>query len=180
MVLRTKRASVLVVALVVVVVVALSIGLWGAVGSASPKKDNPDNDKGHSTLTVVTKSPRQIRVIDIGAQGPSQGDLRVVKAPLYNETGRNKVGRFDQYGILTDPADESAEKVHMVQRTSTYTLPGGEISTQGPASYTRFDHPSPKGVDAVIGGTGNYAGVRGEVRYETRGTKAISTFHFID
>ena len=179
MVLSRKRVSVL----VAMVVAALGIGLWGVVGFASPKKDNDDghhnSDKGRSTLTVLTKT-REIRVIDLGPQGPSQGDMRIVNAPLYNETGRKKVGRFDQFGVVTDPADESAEKVYMVQRSINYTLPGGEISTQGPASYTRFDRPSPKGVDAVIGGTGNYAGVRGEVRFVARANKVISTFHFID
>jgi hypothetical protein len=36
------------------------------------------------------------------------------------------------------------------------------------------------GVDAITGGTGKYAGVRGERRFEMRGNKVISTFRFID
>ena len=36
------------------------------------------------------------------------------------------------------------------------------------------------GADAVTGGTGKYAGVRGEVRVQTRENKVITTFHFVD
>src|ERR687893_507148 len=48
-------------------VAALGIGLWGAVGFASPKDNDDghhDNDKGHSTLTVLTKT-RQEKVVDL-------------------------------------------------------------------------------------------------------------------
>ncbi len=183
MLLSKTRVSVLLVAMVVGLA-ALGISLLGAVGSASPK-DNDDghhntSDKGHSnTLTVVTKT-REIKVVDLGSQGPTQGDIRVVNAPLYNESGKKKVGRLDQFGVLTDPADDPAEKAHMVERTFTYTLPGGEISVQGLAPYPKLDRPTPKGVDAISGGTGKYAGVRGEVSTQTRANKVISTFHFID
>jgi hypothetical protein len=71
--------------LVALEVAALGIGLWGATGFASPK-DNDDghhnNDKGRA-ITVLTKT-REARVVDIGPRGPSQGDMRVVNAPLYN------------------------------------------------------------------------------------------------
>jgi hypothetical protein len=162
----------------VVAVMALGIIVVLRAVSASPN-DKDHNNKGHSTLTVVTKN-RQIEVVDLGAQGPTQGDMRVTNALLYNDNGREKVGRFDQFGVMTDPADEASEKAHMVERTFTYTLPGGEISAQGLAPYPKFDSPTPKSVDAISGGTGKYAGVRGEVSLQTRGNKVIHTFHFID
>jgi len=46
-------------------------------------------------------------------------------------------------------------------------------------AYPKLSEPSPRSVDAITGGTGNYAGVRGERRFETHGTKVIITFHFI-
>ena len=170
-----RRVAVL-VAMVAMVVVALSIiGVLGAVGSASP--NNNPNAKAR-TLTVVTK-PREIEVVDLEPPGPSHGDLRVVNAPLYNESGKERIGRFDLFCVTTDPADEPNERAHMVECTYAYTLPGGEISAQGVRAYPKLSEPVPRSVDALSGGTGKYAGVRGEVHVETRGTKVTSTFHFI-
>ena len=165
--------------LVALVVAALGIGLWGAVGFASPKDNDGHNKDEGRTLTVLTKS-RDARVVDLGPQGPTHGDMRVVNAPLYNESGKKKVGRLDLYCVTTDPADESSEKANMVESTYTYTLPGGEISVQGVGALPKLTEPAPSQVDAISGGTGKYAGVRGEASIKTRGNKASTTFHFID
>jgi hypothetical protein len=174
----STRLKVLLVALVMVLALGI-IGVLGAVGSASPNDDDHRNDKGR-TLTVVSKTP-EIKVLDLGPQGLSQGDAIVQNAPLYNATGKERIGRFDLLCAITDPADESAEKAHMAQCTKTFTLPGGEISVQGLEAYPDelSARPAP-GEDAISGGTGKYAGVRGEQRFEPRGPKVINTFHLID
>jgi hypothetical protein len=171
----SSRLAVLLVALVMVLVLGI-IGILGAVGSASPNDDHGD-DTGR-TLTVVGKTPEN-KVLDLGAQGPSQGDIRVTNAPLYDATGKERIGRFDLFCAITDPADEPAEKAHMAQCTKTFTLPGGEISVQGVEAYPNLSALAP-GVNAISGGTGKYAGVRGEQRFEVRGKKVINTFHFLD
>jgi hypothetical protein len=173
----SRRVAVL-VAMVAMVVVALGIiGVLGAVGSASP--DNAQrNDEGRA-LTVLTKSDREARVVDLGPQGASHGDMRVVNAPLYNASGTERIGRFDLFCVTTDPADEPNEKANMAECTYTFTLPGGEISVQGVQAYPKLPELPPGGVDAISGGTGKYTGVRGEYRFETRGKKVIHTFHFI-
>jgi hypothetical protein len=165
------------IVLSMVVLVALAIGVVGAV-SASPD-DEKDNNKKSRTLTVATKTP-EIKVVDLGPQGPTQGDAIVQNAPLYNATGKKRIGRFDLFCAVTDPADESSEKAHMAECTKTFTLPGGEISVQGREAYPDelSARPTP-GEDAITGGTGKYAGVRGEQRFEPRRTKGINTFHFI-
>jgi hypothetical protein len=176
MVLSTRRA-VLLVALVGV----LALGIMGVLRAVSASPDNADKhngSEGRSTLTVLTKT-REIKVLDLGAQGPTQGDLRVINAPVYNATGKEKVGRVDQFCAVTDPADEPTEKAHMAECTYTYTLPGGEISGQGVIAYPKLPKIPTRGVDAITGGTGKYAGVRGERRFETHGSKVIITFHFI-
>src|SRR5919112_4216552 len=106
MVLSTRR-TVLLVAMVVVVMALGTIGVLGAVGAASPNNDHDNNDKGR-THTVLTKT-REARVVDLAPQGVSQGDMRVVNAPLYDASGMKKVGRLDMFCVLTDPG----EKVHM-------------------------------------------------------------------
>ena len=173
-----RRISVLIA---LMVVAALGIGLWGAVSFASPKDNDAhhNNDKGRSTLTVLTKT-REQKVVDLKPQGASHGDMRVVNAPLYNESGKEKVGRFDMFCVTTDPADEPSEKAHMAEATATYTLPGGEISAQGLRAYPQLSGPPSEGVDAISGGTGKYAGVRGEVEFETHGNKVTDTLHLID
>jgi hypothetical protein len=163
-----------------VAVMALGmIGVLGAVSSASPKGNDDHNDKGRSTLTVLTKTVEE-KVVDLGPPGLSQGDMRVLNAPLYNESGKEKVGRLDLFCVVTDPADEPSEKAHMAECTDTYTLAGGEISAQGVDAFPKLPGLPSKSVDALSGGTEDYAGVRGEVRFEARGNKVISTFHFID
>ena len=166
---------------VFLVVMALGIiGVLGAVSSASPSSNDDHNDsEGRSTLTVLTKTVEE-KVLDLGAQGPSQGDMRVVNAPVYNKSGKEKVGRLDLFCVVTDPADESSEKAHMAECSFTFTLPGGEISAQGVDVFPELPGPPSKSVDAISGGTEDYAGVRGEVRFETRGNKVVSTFHFSD
>ena len=172
---RTKVAV-----LVAMVVAALGIGLMGAVGSASPKDDDQNNNK-EGNLTVLVKN-REVSVVDLDPQGSSQGDMRVVNAPLYNASGKQKVGRFDVVCVSTDPAEEANEKYHMAQCTYTYTLAGGEITAQGVSAFPKLSKIPSTAVDAVSGGTGKYAGVRGEVSLQTRANKAISTFtfHFVD
>ena len=180
MVLFKSRVAVLLGALVMVVMALGITGVLGAVGSASPK-DNDDahhnNDKGR-TLTILSKNT-EARVVDLGLPGPTHGDIRAVNAPLYNATGKEKVGRLDLFCVTTDPADRPNEKADMAECTATYTLPGGEIDLQGVQAYPKFSEVPPEGVNAITGGTGKYAGVGGEGRFETRGNNVIRTLHLV-
>jgi hypothetical protein len=181
MVVCTRRVRVLLVAMAVVGMALGIIALLGAVSSASPNNNDDDhrNDKGRSTLTVVGKNP-QSKGLDLGAQGPSQGDLIIINAHIYDESAKERIGRFDMLCAITDPADESSEKAHIAQCTKTFTLPGGDITVEGVEAFANLSGLSPAGVNAITGGTGKYAGVGGEQRYEVRGNKVINTIRFID
>src|SRR3712207_6513890 len=135
MVLSTRGVWVLLVALVVVIVLGI-IGVLEAV-SASPDDAHP-NAKGR-TLTTLVKS-REREVVDLGPEGVSHGDLRVTNAPLYNATGKERIGRFDAFCATTDPADEPAEKAHMAECTYTYTLPGDRKSTRLNSSHANISY----------------------------------------
>jgi hypothetical protein len=162
-------------------VVALGVVLVGAVAFASPKKDaaNHKNEKGR-TLTVLIKESRDDAVVDVGDRGLSHGDMRVVNAPLYYESGEHRVGRIDVYCVTTDPADEPEEEASMAECFLTYTLPGGEIDTQSVTAFPRLPAPPPKAIDAITGGTKKYEGARGEADAKTRGKRTFITFHFVD
>ena len=173
------RVALLLIALVMAVMALSLVGvLRGGYASSTNGTDNP-NDGRHSTLTVLTKT-REREVVDLGPQGPSQGDMRVTNAPLYSESRKQRIGRVDLFSVVTDPADEPNEKAHMAEATATYTLPGGEVSAQGLRAYPELSGAPSRGINAISGGTGKYAGLRGEVHVEARGNKRIITFHFID
>jgi hypothetical protein len=177
----STRVRVLLVAMAVVGMALGIIAVLGAVSSASPNNTDDDhrNHKGRSTLIVVGKNP-QSKGLDLGAQGPSQGDLVVINARIYDESAKERIGRFDMLCAITDPADESSEKAHMAQCTKTFTLPGGEITVEGVEAFSNLSGLSPAGVNSITGGTGKYAGVEGEQRYEVRGNMVINTIRFID
>jgi hypothetical protein len=154
--------------------VALGVVLVGAVAFASPgDAAKHKNGKGRA-FTVLIKAARDARVVDVGDRGLSHGDARVVNAPLYDESGKQKVGRIDVYCATTDPADEPNEKASMAECINTYTLPGGEIDTQSVTAFPKLPARPPKALDAITGGTMKYEGARGEASAETRGKRRSS------
>jgi hypothetical protein len=175
-VVSSRRVVPLLLALMVAVTVFGIIGVLRAVSATPNHNADKPNGSEARTLTVLAKI-RDEKVVDVGPQGPSQGDMRVVNTSLYNATGTKRVGRHDQFCVLTDPG----EKTQMTECVRTYTLPGGEINSEGVSTRSTLnDSQKPGGTDAISGGTGEYIGVRGEVRYGTRGNKVIQTFHFTD
>jgi hypothetical protein len=180
-VLSRRRVWVLLMVLVVGVMALGIVGVLRAVSASPGNKDHNPDSEGRSTLTVLTTETREARVVDLGPKGPTHGDMRVVNGPIYNESGKKKVGRIDLFCVLTDPADEPNEKVHMTQCTLNHALPGGEISAQGVIAFPKLPElPAGRDVNAITGGTGKYAGVQGEVHIKPRGEKVFITFHFID
>jgi hypothetical protein len=178
-VLSRRRVWVPLMALVVGVMALGIVGVLRAVSASPDNKNHNTDSEERSTLTYLAKNP-EARVVDLAPQGVSHGDVRALNVPLYNERGTKRIGRLDQFCVVTDPADESAEKAHMAECTKTFTLPGGEISVQGVIAYPKFSGIPPMGVDAISGGTGKYAGVQGEQHFETRGNRIMGNFHFID
>jgi hypothetical protein len=176
-VLLSRRVSVLLLGALVLVVMTLGI-IMGVLRAVSASPESADKEHGNTLITVV--KTRELKVVDLDPRGPSQGDLRVANAPLYDESAKHRIGRFDFFCVTTDPADEPNEKAHMAECTYTFTLPGGEISGQGVNAYPKLPGLPSRGVDAISGGTKKYVGVRGEMEFEPRGTTVISTLHLID
>jgi allene oxide cyclase len=103
----------------------------------------------HATTDAVT---------DTGAKGDSAGDLLTFANDVFDEKDANKVGSDTGWCIRT-VAGKSWECFW------TLTLADGQINVAGPFL------DAGDSVLAVTGGTGKYAGVRGEMALHARDAK---------
>jgi len=88
--------------------------------------------------------------LDLGAPGPSLGDVQVLNDTLVNHQG--KVVGHDG-GVCTTTSLDPAEANCAI----TFALPGGQITTQF------LNSPPPRKVAPITGGTKRYRGARGEL-----------------
>jgi len=100
-------------------------------------------------------------VIDNGDKGDSAGDLLTFANDIYDEADANKVGTDNGYCIRV-VAGKSWECFW------TLTLADGQITVEGP--YL----DGGDSVLAVTGGTGKYAGVRGEMALHARNAEGTA------
>ena len=120
---------------------------------------------GTFTLIGGAGDDRVVTVIDVGEEGDSVGDHRYGQRTLTTADGET-VGdlRFDAQVV---DAGSDGNGVTIIHVRLIYTLPEGIILGSGPLFIETFtdQEVSPQGVNviAVIGGTGAYAGSRGEI-----------------
>ena len=100
-------------------------------------------------------------VIDNGAKGDSAGDLLTFANDIFDEADANKVGSDNGYCIRV-VAGKSWECFW------TLTLADGQITVEGPFL------DAGDSVLAVTGGTGKYAGVRGEMALHARNAEGTA------
>ena len=144
----------------VVVLSALGFGLGAASaksGIASP-----------ITLTVFEHSTTD-KVIDVGKQGDSTGDILTFHNNMYDEADTTKVGLIQGQCVRVSPRAGTWEC------WGTMSLTDGRITFEGPFSDTSDT------VFAVTGGTGSYENVRGSDRVEAinGGAEYKQTFSLI-
>lgn len=107
-----------------------------------------------TTLTVVEHAESDT-VTDTGDEDDSPGDILTFANDLYDESNANKVGTDSGWCIRTVPGSTW-------ECFWTATLGDGQITVEGPFFD---DHDS---VLAVTGGTGSYAGAKGEMTLHAR------------
>lgn len=132
-------------------VVVLAVGAVALVGAAAAgsSSGSPDITMGKMLHFDVGFSP--FFLLDLGAKGISKGDEIVSHDRLFDASGK-LVGHDALSCIITDPTVPESEC------TATFTLPGGDITTQF------LNSPPPTKVGAVAGGTGIYRNVRGQFK----------------
>jgi hypothetical protein len=97
----------------------------------------------------LTQTPISQTFVDLGAKGPSVGDLLVLQAELRTPATGKAVGHAEGYCVLLVPASQS------YQCQIQNVLAGGTIIGTGPFS------PGKPGF-AALTGTGAYAGISGQ------------------
>jgi len=119
---------------------------------------------GGSTIAVVERATSDA-VTDTGATGDTAGDLLTFANKVYDAANKNQVGTDQGFCIRTE-VGKSWECYWTLQ------LAGGQITVEGPF-LDKGDS-----VLAITGGTGRYAGVRGQMKLHARDEKG-SEYDFI-
>jgi allene oxide cyclase len=106
-----------------------------------------------TTITVI-EHPTTDRVIDVGREGDSPGDLLTFHNRVYDEADEVPVGRDQGYCVRIYPHRGTWEC------TWTTFLADGQITVHGPF----FDTADT--ILAITGGTGAYTAARGEMEIQ--------------
>lgn len=136
----------------------LPLGVASAQDSAVP----------HCGAFVSYLEPQSVEVLDLGAEGPSAGDQRLIHETIFDADG-NAIGTQDALATLLARTDGQGRDLFFVtllasfadgELASTALIPSRDTATRaaGPTSqYSRI----------VTGGTGAFAHATGTVQLET-------------
>jgi hypothetical protein len=135
----------------VLAVAVLGFVLGGVAVSLRPASTSAAATSVATThLKFLVKFIGQDTFLDLGAPGPSQGDEFILHELVFTPDGRTQVGHDGGMCVIFDVA------IPEENCTVTYSLPGGDITTQF------LNSPPPAKTFAVTGGTGSYRNVRGQ------------------
>lgn len=126
-------------ALAAAAILALSVPAWAG---------------GAEKLNLVERATTDA-VLDTGAQGDSAGDILTFANEVFDEANKTKVGDNNGWCIRTVPGKAW-------ECFWTLTLAGGQITVEGPFLDGKDS------TVAVTGGTGEYAGARGDMQLHAR------------
>jgi allene oxide cyclase len=110
---------------------------------------------------VVVERAVSDKMVDLGAQGDSVGDLLVFANPVYDAANRVELGKDQGYCVRV-VVGQSWECFW------TLTLKEGQITTEGPF------HDSGDSLMTVTGGTGKYAGAKGSLKLHPRDARSTA------
>jgi hypothetical protein len=100
-------------------------------------------------------------VTDTGAKGDSVGDILTFANPVFDKANRTRVGTDQGYCVRT-AAGKSWECMW------TLSLKDGQLTVEGPFL------DAGDSVLAITGGTGRYAGARGQMKLHARDAKGTA------
>lgn len=138
---------------------ALALSACSSAPKASESASRP-----FTTLVVQQKAPIMVDV-DLGTPGKSVGDLYIFDAAVTDSQGRK--GALTGTLLVADIADPKTGKVLETRVGELiFILDGDQLLAKGASVYPRTDREmevNKPQVRAVIGGTGRFVGVDGDV-----------------
>ncbi len=146
--------------------VGVSLVTLLAIGTAA--SDTPD------AATEARKKPRPVTLVLFGRdtvqtnidnppEGPSVGDQRVITSPLFTKaSGGRRTGRLDVHRVITSTDGSETTVVDQISETLSrgQIISAGSSTFSGPPGQVEGD----KATRSVVGGTGGYRLVRGELQ----------------
>jgi hypothetical protein len=147
----------------VLVAAAAAVVAAGGIATAAPGPHAQAAAARRIQLVEVHMSSAQL---DLGRKGFSPGDRQTIKSDVVTPAGK-KVGRLDDDCAITQ-AGRSPEAIC----TFVLTLRGGQL-TGGFAQSLAGPRVSKR--QAITGGTGTYAGARGQIIVGTEGKRTPFT-----
>jgi allene oxide cyclase-like protein len=158
-----RRAVVATAAVASLVGLVATAAVTSAVASSSP------TSRTSKTTAVrrlhLVERVKTDRFIDLGKHGMSIGDHAVTRSDVLDPSGR-LIGHSDGECVITGVGAQLGGLCHGV-----LTLAGGQLVgafAWGRSGSNRYQ--------AIIGGTGIYAGARGQAVVDTNGTDAHEPF----
>ena len=134
---------------------AIAIGLVGGLGLASVGGANADD---HMVKLAVVERAATDTVTDTGDKGDTVGDILTFANEVYDEANAKLVGHDNGWCVRT-VVGKAWECFW------TLALDDGQITVEGP-----FLDAGDSDL-AVTGGTGEYSGIRGEMKLHSRNDK---------
>lgn len=107
--------------------------------------------------------------VDVGATGPSVGDLRITRGVATNPAGK-QVGTYATSQVTVASALPGGQEQRSV--IMEVSLPGGDITIVGVYIAPTGAAPTSKVVHAITGGTGDFFGARGTITLTPAGATA--------
>jgi hypothetical protein len=159
----TTRTALAVAAIVTVPALA---GIYAQSAGAS----STDTGQRASTMTFLQKDGH-LTFVDVGVQGgdmkpPSQGDVYVVNNRLLDAATKKRIGTTHIVCTATVPGRKAIALCDHV-----FELPGGTLTGQSVAPLSKA-----KETMALTGGTGDYAGVQGTIKWDGTGSGELSSY----
>jgi len=146
---------------------ALALGAWIFIansGMFAPGSAQANTDK--QKVIHVVEHATSDTTIDTGAKGDTVGDLLTFANALYDATDKKVVGSDSGSCIRTIVGK-------LYECNWTIFLKEGQITVEGPFYDTADSTLS------IIGGTGIYSDVRGQMKLHARGNPVGSEYDFV-
>ena len=148
------------------VIAAAAVMALASGGVALASDDAPEvfGRTGADHKIALTGKTTQLNLLDLGDQGFTLGDQIAFSDDLLGKPNGKPAGVDGGACTLTRVTDADAQ-TGTVQCQVTYSLKGGQVTTQGLLTLTNGGFLGTQ-VAAITGGTGLYANARGESKLE--------------